>query len=215
MTNETKCRLVEVLSSTTFFNRWEILPYQFVKNHATFFLFFWMLQSWQLELKYTISLFSLSKLIFKCLKWKSQWCIRVTRSKTICATFSPVFHRLIYENIIIWITNFSKRCRVTRSKRICATFSPVFHRLIYENIIIWITNFSKRCCWQQKVINPFSLLRKPIEMVTLSDSRTPHVDKIIYFSVKNTVDWSHNHVDNRKSSMKRPIDNILFHLSTA
>ena len=147
---------------------------------CNFFLFFWMLQPWQLELRYTVSLFSLSKLIFKCLKWKSQWCIRVT-----------------------W------------SKRVCATFSPVFHRLIYENIIIWITNFSKRCGWQQKVINPFSFLRKPIEMVTLSDSRTPHVDKIIYFSVKNTVDWSHNRVDNRKSSMKRPIDNILFHLSTA
>ena len=29
-----------------------------------------------------------------------------------------------------------------------------------------------------KKSNPFSLLRKPIEMVTLSDSRTSHSDKI-------------------------------------
>ena len=67
-------------------------------------------------------------------------------------------------------------------------FSIVSHRLIYENIIIWITNFSKRCGWQQKVINPFSLLRKPIEMITLSDnSRTSHIDKIKILSIDQKI----------------------------
>ena len=67
-------------------------------------------------------------------------------------------------------------------------FSIVSHRLIYENIIIWITNFSKRCGWQQKVINPFSLFRKPIEMITLSDnSRTSHIDKIKILSIDQKI----------------------------
>ena len=44
-----------------------------------------------------------------------------------------------------------------------------------------------------KVINPFSLFRKPIEMITLSDnSRTSHIEKIkilsIYQKILSTVE---------------------------
>ena len=111
---------------------------------------FWVLQSWQLELRSTISLFSV-KLIFRCLKWKSQCDVRVTR--------------------------------------VCVTFPMVFHRLICNHLIIWIPTFSKRFGWQQKVINAFSLVRKEFEMVTLSDSRTSHSDKIYYFMTKYGI-WA-------------------------
>ena len=121
------------------------------KTMQLFFLFFGMLQSWQLEFRSTISLFSL-KLIFKYLKWKSQCDVRVTR--------------------------------------ICATLHIVLHKVICDNLIIQVTNFSKGCGQQQKVVNAFSLLRKQIEMITLSDGRTSYFDKIKYFSVKNSVDWS-------------------------
>ena len=36
-------------------------------------------------------------------------------------------------------------------------------------------------------MNVFSLFRKETEMITLSDGRTSHIDKIKYFSVKNNV----------------------------
>ena len=59
-------------------------------------------------------------------------------------------------------------------------FPMVFHRLICDNLIIWINNFSKRFGLQWKVMNTFSLFRKEIEMITLNDGRTSHVDKIKY-----------------------------------
>ena len=52
-------------------------------------------------------------------------------------------------------------------------------------------------------MNPFSLFRQEIDMITLSDDRTSHVDKMKYLSVKNIVKRSQNLLNKRKSSMKK------------
>ena len=60
--------------------------------------------------------------------------------------------------------------------------------LTCDNLIMQITNFSKRCGWQQRVINAFSLLKKATELITFSDGKKFHIDKMKFLSVKNSID---------------------------
>ena len=72
--------------------------------------------------------------------------------------------------------------------KIYATFPMVFCRLLSDSLIIQITNCSKRCACQQNVIDSFSPLTQEIVMITFSDGRISHIDKVKYFSVQNSVD---------------------------
>ena len=65
------------------------------------------------------------------------------------------------------------------------------------------------------IIDVFSLLTEEIGINTFSDSRTPHIDKIKYLSLKMVSIEHKDVVNSRKKLMKKPIDSILFHLSTA
>ena len=63
-----------------------------------------------------------------------------------------------------------------------------FRRLLSNSLIIQTTNCRKRYDCQQKIIDAFSLLTEKTEINTFSDSRTSHIDKIKYLSVKNGAD---------------------------
>ena len=54
---------------------------------------------------------------------------------------------------------------------------------ICDNSVIQITNWRKGIHCQQKVINAFSCLKKEIEMITFSNGKTFHIDKIEFVAV--------------------------------
>ena len=82
LTNETKCS--EVLSSTTFFHWWEILPNQFAKNHCN--LFSVLLNATVLTTRVQLkNQFIFTEADIQMFENENQCDVRVTR---ICATFS-------------------------------------------------------------------------------------------------------------------------------
>ena len=60
-------------------------------------------------------------------------------------------------------------------------------RLLSNSLIIQTNNCRKRCGCQQKIIDAFSLSTEEIETNTFRDSRTSHIDKMKYLSLKNGV----------------------------